>query len=102
MCDFIDRCADSKFVPCKQKVVPNGFSGFPYCYKPLTTDSADGAEVALDCGVKLPLKIVNIRRGKREKQKYIYAALRDNEDTLLISATVDYILERLPEILKAT
>lgn len=46
-------------------------------------------------------KIVNLRTytsGKRSN--YIYAELRDKDDNLIISATLDYIEGRLLEILK--
>jgi len=44
-----------------------------------------------------PVKIVNIRHGKGYRSKYIYCELRDAEDRLLISATLDDIKIRLDQ-----
>jgi hypothetical protein len=48
-------------------------------------------EVYKDCS------IVNIRRGTDDKSQWVYANLVDKDGKLLISATLDYIIERLKE-----
>lgn len=42
-------------------------------------------------------KIVNIRRGKGSRSVFIYAELVDEENNLVIGATLDYILEALED-----
>lgn len=44
-------------------------------------------------------KIVNIRRGKGARRNIIYAELRDENDGLVISATLDYIEKRIRELI---
>lgn len=43
-------------------------------------------------------KITNIRRGKGNREKYIYAELRDENDVMIISATLAYIQSRVNEM----
>ena len=42
-------------------------------------------------------EIVDIKRGKGSRNKFIYARLIGPDGNLLISATLDYIYERLTE-----
>jgi hypothetical protein len=42
-------------------------------------------------------RIVDIRRGSGERSHLIYAQLVNDKDELLISATLDYIVEALAE-----
>lgn len=46
--------------------------------------------------------ITNIRRGKGERVKYIYAKLVDKNGNLLINADLDYIVEKISERLPGT
>jgi len=43
--------------------------------------------------------ITNIRRGKGTRRHIIYAELRDNNNGLVISATLDYIEQRIRELI---
>ena len=43
--------------------------------------------------------IVNIRKGKGNRSNIIYAKLVDENGELIISATLDYIIERLKEMI---
>lgn len=42
-------------------------------------------------------RLIDIKRGTGGRECYIYAHLVDKNDSLLISATLDYILKVLPE-----
>jgi hypothetical protein len=42
--------------------------------------------------------ITNIHRGKRERNHVLYGELRDENNKLLIGATIDYILDQLREM----
>lgn len=44
--------------------------------------------------------ITNIRRGKNERRHVIYAELRDEKNELVISATLQYIHDRISEMTK--
>jgi hypothetical protein len=41
------------------------------------------------------MKIINIKRGTGDRSKFIYAQLVDDNDNLIISATLNYIIARL-------
>lgn len=78
------------------------------CYYRLLMEKAavDKPEVVLSNStdlVKLPLRIENIRRGRGEKRRWLYAELKDDNGELLICATLDYIETRIKTIIdKAT
>lgn len=61
----------------------------PGCSKTMSTKLADN--------IRENYKIVNIRRGKGHRSDTLYASLMDG-DVLLISATLDYITQRLEEM----
>ena len=42
--------------------------------------------------------ICNIRRGKGERRKFIYAEIRDVDGGLLVSADLDYCTERMTQV----
>ena len=42
--------------------------------------------------------ICNIRRGEGERNKYVYAEIRDVNDNLLVSADLDYCTERMIQV----
>lgn len=50
--------------------------------------------------IRKDYKICNIHRGRGNprREATLYADLRDEDDTLLISATLDYITDRLYEM----
>lgn len=43
-------------------------------------------------------KICNIRRGDGERNKYVYAEIRDANDNLLVSADLDYCSQRMIQV----
>jgi hypothetical protein len=47
-------------------------------------------------------KITNVRRGKGARQVYIYAQLQSASGEILISATLDYIMQALRERVSAS
>lgn len=42
-------------------------------------------------------RIINIKRGSGSRSCYIYATLVNEKDEILISATLDYIIDALAE-----